>query len=306
MRRRVDPGLLLILTPLLWGITFPATKLAIERLPVFSFMSWSRGLGFLTIALLLPFLRRAPGPAADRRFRSVLGPGLLLGSLMFVGYLLQTEGQARTTATNAAFITGLYVVVAPILAAVLFRQRIRSSLWVAVVLSVAGLSLLSITSFDAVEVHRGDLLVLAGAVAWAAHIVVLGHYSPRFPAWMISVTQMGVAAALHTAFALAGPGLHAATAWSRDVWPLLVITGILGSGVAFTIQVMGQAGVTASRAVFLLAGESIVAAVSAAIWLDERLVLHQWVGAALVLAAMVYSELSARWPAGERVDPVVP
>src|SRR4029450_1229283 len=110
--------------------------------------------------------------------------------------------------------------------------------------------------------HRGALLVLAGAVAWAAHIVVLGHYSPRFPAWMISVTQMGVAAALHTAFALAGPGLHAATAWSRAVCPLRVIPGTLGSGVAFPTQVVAQAGVPASRAVFLLAGESIVAAVS--------------------------------------------
>jgi drug/metabolite transporter (DMT)-like permease len=306
VRRRVDPGLLLILTPLLWGITFPATKLAVERLPVFSFMSWSRSLGFLTIALLLPLLRRSNGPAPTRRFREVLGPGLILGTLMFVGYLLQTEGQARTTATNAAFITGLYVVLAPILAAILFRHRLPATLWLAVALSVAGLALLSITTFDAVEVHTGDLLVLAGAVAWAAHIVVLGHYSPRFPAWMVSVTQMGVAAALHTAFALAGPGLQAATALSADVWPLLVITGILGSGVAFTIQVMGQASVTASRAVFLLAGESIVAAVAAAIWLDERLSPHQWLGAALVLAAMVYSELSARWPAGERVDPIVP
>src|SRR5262245_48737381 len=103
-------------------------------MPVLSFMSWSRGLGFLTITLLLPLLRRADATSKDRRFRMVLGPGLLLGSLMFVGYLLQTEGQARTTATNAAFITGLYVVIAPILAAALFRQRIRSSLWVAVVL----------------------------------------------------------------------------------------------------------------------------------------------------------------------------
>jgi drug/metabolite transporter (DMT)-like permease len=306
VRRRVDPGLLLVLTPLLWGVTFPATKLAVERMPVLSFMAWSRSLGFLTIALLLPLLRRGSGRPASRRFRDVLGPGLILGSLMFVGYFLQTEGQARTTATNAAFITGLYVVLAPILAAVLFHQRIRRSLWLAVVLSVAGLTLLSITTFDAVAVHTGDLLVLAGAVAWAAHIVALGHYSPRFPAWMVSVTQMAVAAALHTAVAMAGPGLRAANALSADVWPLLVITGILGSGVAFTIQVMGQARVTATRAVFLLAGESIVAAVAAAIWLDERLSPHQWLGAALVLGAMAYSELSARRPAEERVDPAVP
>lgn len=305
MRRRLDPGFLLLLTPFLWGLTFPATKLALGHLPVPSLMAWSRGLGLLTIIALLPLLRRSdPGPGPAPPLRTVLPPGLILGGLMFVGYLLQTEGQARTTATNAGFITGLYVVFAPILAALVFGQRIPRAIWSAVSISLAGLTLLSITHLDDIQLHRGDLLVLAGAIGWAGHIVAVGRYAPRHPAWMLSGVQMGVAAGLHAALALLGPGLRPAAA--VEVWSLLILTGVAGSGVAFTIQVVAQRTVTPTRAVVLLAGESLVAAAAAAVWLGDRLSAHQWLGAAMVLAAMVYSELAARRPVAERLDPAVP
>ena len=90
------------------------------------------------------------------------------------------------------------------------------------------------------------------------------------------------------------------------MWPLLILTGVIGSGVAFTIQIMAQQTVTPGRAVVLLAGETLFAAFFAAIWLGERLSLHQWMGAALVLAAMAFSELSARRPGEALVDPAVP
>ena len=117
---------------------------------------------------------------------------------------------------------------------------------------------------------------------------------------------MAVATVLHTLVALAGPGLRPSVAMSSRVWPLLILTGVLGSGLAFTIQLLAQRTVTATRAVVLLAGESLVAAAAAAVWLGERLSPHQWVGAALVLGAMAYSELAARRPERLRFDPAVP
>jgi drug/metabolite transporter (DMT)-like permease len=98
-------------------------------------------------------------------------------------------------------------------------------------------------------------------------------------------------------------GLQLDAALSRDVWPLLVLTGILGSGVAFTIQIVGQRDLTPARAVVLLAGESLFSALFAALWIHERLALHQWAGAIVVLSAMAYSELSARRPPEEMIDP---
>jgi drug/metabolite transporter (DMT)-like permease len=304
VRRRFDAAFLLLLTPLLWGATFPATKIALRRLPVPTFMAWSRVLGFLAILALIPLIRRA-GSGHERSFRDALGPGLILGALMFVGYLLQTEGQARTTATNTGFITGLYVVFAPIMAAALFRQKVTGSIWVAVLVSLAGLSLLSVRDLGEIRLHAGDLLVLAGAVAWAGHITAVGHYSPRFPAWTLSLAQMGAAALFHVGLATT-TGIRLDETLSNEVWPLLVLTGILGSGVAFTIQILAQQTVTPGRAVVLLAGEALFAAFFAAIWIGERLSAHQWIGAALVLAAMAYSELSARRPREALVDPAIP
>ena len=269
MRRRLDGRMLLLLTPVMWGATFPATKLALRRIPVLPFMAWTRLLGALAILVMLPLLLRS-GRGSRAKLRSAAIPVLVLGGLMFVGYTLQTEGQARTTATNAAFITALYVVFAPILAAIVFRQSLRRSVWVAVVLSVAGLTLLSVRDLGHVRFHAGDLLVLAGAVAWAGHINAISHYSPRHPVWMLSLGQMSLAGLLHL-LASAGTGIHASAALSIKVWPLLVITGVLGSGIAFTIQILAQREISATRAVFLLAGESIFSAFFAAIWLGERL-----------------------------------
>lgn len=304
MRRRLDPGTLLLITPILWGATFPATKIALRYLPVTSFMAWSRGLGVLAILALVPLLRRQERDGA-RSLRETLGPGLILGILMFAGYVLQTEGQARTTATNAGFITGLYVVFAPILSAAVLRHRASPAVWISVAVSLGGLTLLSVQDLGQIRVQTGDLLVLGGALGWAGHIVAVGHFSPRFSAWRLSVVQMAVAAVLHVALA-AAVGPRVAEAARADVWPLLVITGVLGSGVAFTIQVLAQRTVTAGRAVVLLAGESLFAAAFAALWIGERLSARQWGGAALVLAAMLISELAARRPAEIRIDPAVP
>ena len=298
----IDPGLILLLTPLLWGATFPAAKIILRHLPVLTFMAWTRGLGFLASVAVIPFMRRRgrEGPAPS--WRAVAGPGLLLGALIFVAYFLQTEGLARTTATNAGFITCLYVVLTPILAAVLFRHRIPLAAWTAVAGSVAGLALLSVRHLSSVHLYSGDLLVAAGAVVWAAQVVSVGHFSPRFPAWQLSVAQMGATAVLQFV-AVVPVGLRPGALTGHSVWALLILTGVFGSGLAYTLQIVAQQTLTVVRAVVLLAGEAIVSAVFSAVWIGERLSLHQWIGAALVLAAMAWSELSARRSLGPIIEP---
>ncbi len=302
MRRRIDPGLLLLPTPILWGITFPAGKLALDHLPPLVFMAWTRGLGFLSILLMVPLLKSRGRDHSPASLRAVIGAGLLLGALIFVAYILQTEGLKRTTATNAGFITGLYVVFTPILAAMLFGQRVARAAWLSVGISVIGLALLSIRELDDIRVYGGDLLVLAGAVVWAGHVVGVSRLSPKFSAWSLSLSQMGVTALLQV-LATSTVGIRTGVALSSSVFPLLFLTGVLGSGVAYTLQIIGQRTLTASRAVVLLAGEALFAALFSAIWIAERLSAHQWLGALLVLAAMTYSEISARRPPEERVEP---
>ncbi|HWC31506.1 MAG TPA: DMT family transporter, partial [Actinomycetota bacterium] len=136
--RRVDPGFFLYVTPVLWGATFPAAKLGLEAIGILPFMAWTRLLGFVAILAAIPFVprREITAPAVRR----VLLPGLLLGTLIFVAYILQTVGLSMTKSTNAGFITGLYVVFTPLLGLVLFRRGARASAWVAVVVSLAGMT----------------------------------------------------------------------------------------------------------------------------------------------------------------------
>jgi drug/metabolite transporter (DMT)-like permease len=282
-------GVILLLTPILWGATFPAAKVGLEAIGVFPFMFWTRLLGFVTILAAVPLVAR--GQLTAQALRRVAGPGLLLGALIFVAYVLQTEGLARTTATNAGFITGLYVVFTPLLGLALFRRRARGTAWAAAAVSVLGMALLSVPALDDLRPRAGDLLVLASAVGWAGHAVAVGYFAGRHPSVLLSLSQMGATAALHLV-ALAPTEARAPD--TGEVWLMLLITGVLGSGVAYTLQVVAQRTITATRAVVILAGESVAAAAIAYVWLDERLLAHQWTGALLVLAAMAISELGAR------------
>ena len=295
---RIDAGLLLVLTPMLWGATFPAAKLGIGPVGIFPFMAWTRVVGFLTILLAIPFIARSAMTTAS--LRRAAGPGFLLGALIFVAYILQTEGLARTTATNAGFITGLYVVFTPILALALFGQRAGRAAWIAVAVSVLGLALLSVPGLDDLRPRSGDLLVLASAVAWAGQAVAVGRFAARHPSSVLSLAQMGTAAGLHLV-ATAWTGLRPGAA--AEAWHLLLITGVLGSGLAYTLQLIAQREVSATRAVVILAGDSVAAALFSAIWLGERLLIHQWIGAAIVLGAMGLSELGARRAAALRLEP---
>jgi drug/metabolite transporter (DMT)-like permease len=282
-------GWLLLLVPVLWGATFPAAKVGLGEIGVLPFTFWTRTLGLLAIAAVLPWLAR--GQLHRDSLRSVAAPGLLLGSLIFGAYLLQTYGLARTTATNAGFITGLYVVFTPLLGLVFFRRRVGAWMWGVVAMSVLGLMLLSVPGMEDLQPRFGDLLVLASAIAWAGHVVAVGHFAERHATVLLSAAQMFWTALLHLVVAVPG-GLRAGGA--IDVWPMLVVTGILGTGVAYTLQIVAQRQMSAARAVVVLAGESVAAAAFSFAFLGERLQVHQWVGAALVMSAMVVSELRAR------------
>jgi drug/metabolite transporter (DMT)-like permease len=290
-------AVVLLLVPFIWGATFPAGKQALESLTPPTFTAWSRGLGFGVLVLALPWFGR--DLPRDWIARTWL-PGLVLGALLFAGFTLQTLGLDLSTATNAGFITGLYVVFTPLLGLLLFKEATSRAAWVAVFLSVAGLALLSTTSLRSFEPRAGDILVFLSAIAWAGHVVALGRFAVRYPARGLAVAQMGAAAFLHV-LAASPDGFEPAAAAS--VWPLLAITGIFGSGIAFTLQAMAQQEIGPTRAAVILAGESLVAAALSAIWLGERLTPHQWAGAAFVLAAMMLSELKARSREGPQLEP---
>ena len=248
-------GLLLLLTPVIWGATFPAAKVALRGVSPWTFMAWSRGLGLVAIIAVVLVWR----PPRAAWTRGLVPAGALLGSLMTAGYVLQTVGVNHTSATNAGFITVLYVVLAPAGAALIGRHSPDR-------IDVTCLALGPARPRTAVDPRRqaadGRLVVLAGAAAFAGHIVGV----PAGP-------QAGEVASL---------------------WWIFALTGVLGSGIAFSVQVMAQRSLSPVRASIVLASEALVAAIVAATWLGERLSAWTWVGAVVVLAAIAISELHPR------------
>src|SRR5439155_15088496 len=173
----------LIVVTAVWGITFVQVKDAVELYPLFAFLALRFAIATATLAV--PGARRLPTLG-----RGGAGGGVLLGLLLAAGYVLQTAGLERTTVSSTGFITGMYVVLTPLLALILFRARIGLAAWGGVVLATAGLAMLSGIHAGSVA---GDLLVLAAAAVYSLQIVLLERYAPRFDPLAFTFVEMAAA-----------------------------------------------------------------------------------------------------------------
>jgi drug/metabolite transporter (DMT)-like permease len=273
------PRLALLLTTLVWGATFPATKVVLEQLPPLSFLFLRFCLGALLVVvgmLLLGF--------PFRRERCVVRASAIATVWLFLGYLLQTVGLWYTTASNSAFITALYVVFVP-----LILRRFGWRVWVATGIAIAGLWLLVKPT---VAMNAGDLLTLGCAVAFAAHIACLERFTREVDAPSLFAWQMvAMAVILFPAMMLerAPAGSFAPTA------ALLVglgITGGLATG-AFAVQMWAQRLIPAQQVALVFASEPVYAAWLSWYFLGESLDLQGWIGSGLIVAAVVVGGFAA-------------
>jgi len=265
----------------IWGFTFTTVKEAVADAPVFEFLV----LRFALAAVLLTaiFWRQTRGLGLRG-----LKAGLLAGLALSIGYAAQTIGLQYTRASSAGFVTGLFVVIAPILSTIFLRRRPSAGSMVGVGLATIGLFLLSATS--GLHLRYGDAIVLVAAVSFAVHIVILARYSPEFSPAGLTVVQMWVATLLFTActFLTETPVAPTTPAVIRGV----LITGILASAVGFSIQTLAQRYVSPTRTAVILASEPAFAGLFGVVVLGESLSGRQWVGAALILAGILVSELA--------------
>ena len=268
----------------IWGVTFPVVKDAVEKVPPFEFLALRFTLaGAVTSAA---FWRQLRGLG-----REGLVAGLLAGLTLFAGYAFQTVGLQYTRASNAGFVTGLFVVFAPLFAAAFLRRRPGAGATLGVVLAVVGLALLSLTAHF--HVRKGDAIVLGAAISFALQIVLLARYAPRHSPVALAAVQLWVAAVLSGLWTIADER-HVAPRGS--VWMALVVTGLFASAVAFTIQTAAQRHIGPTRTAVILTMEPVFAGLFAWLLLDETLTARGWVGAGLILAGMLVAEL---WPRRE-------
>ena len=275
-----SPALALVAVTAVWGSTFVVVKDAIEQMPVTDFLTWRFALAALVMLVIRPRSVAALGPRGRRA-------GLVIGLALGSGYLLQTLGLETTSASVSGFITGMFVVLTPLGAAVLLRQRVAPAAWAAVGLATVGLGLLSLKGF---AIGGGELLTLGCAAAFALHIVSLGRWAGSYDAFGLAVVQLLTTAGLCAAVAVPG-GLALPPA---DVWPALLLCAVAATAVAFVVQTWAQAHLTPTRAAVIMTMEPVFAGVFAVVVADEVLGPRVLVGAALVLAAMLLVEVGPR------------
>jgi drug/metabolite transporter (DMT)-like permease len=211
-----------------------------------------------------------------------------LGLLLAAGYALQTAGLERTTVSSTGFITGLYVVLTPLIALALFRAKIGAAAWAGVAVATVGLAML--TGIHAGSL-TGDLLVLAGAAVYSLQIVLMERFAPHYDALAFTLVEMGAAAAGLLGVALALGDLSAPHGWT--VWGALLVTGIFASALAYLVQTWAQRRTSATRTALAFTMEPVFAAFFGYTLDGDRLGMLGWCGCAVIMAGILLAEPAA-------------
>jgi drug/metabolite transporter (DMT)-like permease len=283
-RGRAEAGLLVNVA--IWGATFVVVKEALAGISPLLFLALRFSLA--TSVLALAFHRRFKRPAGRE-----VAAGALAGLFLFSGYALQTMGLRWTSAPKSAFLTGLTSLVVPLLAALVYRIRPRLLEVAGVLVATAGLALMTLEG-NVGAMSRGDLLTVFCAVGFAAHIVTLGHYSVQMSFEILSVSQLGAAAA--SALLLFWWVERPFVEWRPSVVYAILITGLLATALAFTIQAWAQQYTTATRTAVIFMLEPVVAWITSYLVVGEGLSGRAAVGAALILGGVLLVEVKPMFP----------
>jgi drug/metabolite transporter (DMT)-like permease len=257
-----------------WGFAFVVMKDAIERQTVNNFL-FSR----FVLAVVVMILIR---PQCIKLFnKDLLVRASTAGLFLGAGYILQTLGLKLTGAAITGFITGLYVVFTPLIAAVVLKARITLITWACVGVATLGLALLSLQGWS---IGFGELLVLGSAFAFGAHIIALGKWSPGRDAYALTVVQLAMCALLTGIASLFEGGYQLPP--DRGVWATVIFTAVVCTAVAFVIQTWSQAHMSTTKVAVILTMEVVFAAFFAIIIGGETLTLQKAIGGVLVVIAM--------------------
>ena len=256
-----------------WGLAFVVMKDAIQRQSVNNFL-FTR----FTLAVIVMILIR---PQTIKLFnKDLLQRGGLAGIFLGLGYIAQTLGLERTGAAITGFITGLYVVLTPLIASIVLKEKITKFTWLCIAVATFGLGLLSIRGFS---VGIGEMFVLASAVLFAAHIIALSKWSLGRDVYAMTVIQLTMCAILAgLASAVEGYSLPP----DRGVWSVVIFTAVFATAVAFIVQTWSQAHMSATKVAVILTMEVVFAALFAILLGGERLTLQTAIGGILVVVAM--------------------
>ncbi|MCG9711780.1 DMT family transporter [Shewanella insulae] len=284
---------MLLLAAAIWGLGFVAQRLGMDHLEPFAFNGLRFVIGALSLLPLIWMMKRKGRlkGVADKDFsrRALIG-SLACGGILFIAASFQQVGLLYTTAANAGFITGLYIVLVPVLG-LLLKHSTGSNTWIGCAVAVVGLYFLSVS--DNFSVSYGDGLQLIGALFWAMHILAVDHFAARIAPVVLACGQF-----LACALASFGVSVVLETTTMAGVqaaWAALAYAGLVSVGVAYTLQVLAQKHAHPAHAAIILSLETVFAAIGGILFLGESLSGRALLGCGLMLLGMLISQLPLRY-----------
>ena len=276
---RIKADLMLFVTALIWGSVFAIQRVASQTAGVFPFNASRFFLGALVLLIIVRFRWKPQG----RQWFWIA----LAGTLLFAASAFQQAGLRSTTAANAGFITGAYVVVIPFVLSLFFKQSIPWRAWLAAAMTAAGVYMLSAGS--EMHLNPGDALELAGTFLWALHVIVVGKAVQKVDVMTFAIGQYLVVGLLSFIPSLTLE--RSALSGLPGMWWAVVYAGVLSIAIGFTLQASAQQVAPPTDAAILLSLEAAFAAVFGWWWLGENLQPMQWLGCAVILAAILLSQI---------------
>ena len=290
---RIRQNLFPVLAAMIWGTAFVAQSVGADYVEPFTFNTARSAIAALVLLPVSVLFRKLRGRdfAGQAKVRSsgrrdlVIG-GICCGVALTLASNLQQKGMETTTSGKAGFITALYIVIVPI-AGFFLKKKVAKTIWISVAMAVAGLYFLCIQG--SFSVAPGDLYLLLCAVCFSAQILLVDHFAQKLDGVELSCMQFFVAAVL------SGIGMIAAESPSWEAlklcaWPILYV-GIFSSGVAYTLQILAQKDSNPTVVSLLLSLEAVFATVAGAVLLHDRMSGREYLGCALMLAAVVLAQI---------------
>ncbi|MCE5260197.1 MAG: DMT family transporter [Chloroflexi bacterium] len=279
--RQIKADLALLLMTLIWGSTFVMVKDAVSAYPVFPFLAIRFAMA-TAVLLIVGF----------KRLRTLtwrkLGAGIVVGLALFAGYSFQTIGLRYTSASKAGFITGLSVILVPLLSMLFYKHKLAKTTLIGVVLAVLGLAALTLD--EQANINSGDLIVLGCALAYALHIISIGAFAPRMDPLLLSVIQLATVAVASTAASfITGVGFPAPTG---QVWFATAFTGLLATALAFGVQTAAQRFTTPTHTALIFVAEPVFAAIFGVLFAGDQLTARVLAGGILIVLGMIISEVN--------------
>ena len=294
--QKLKGNLLLLLTSIIWGISFIAQSKGVELISPMAFIGTRTMLGALVLVpviLITDFKKKKSGIFVYEFDKTLITAGIICGLLLFFATWLQTEGLIYTSPGKSGFITALYMVMVPI-AGLFAGKKTKPIVWIAVLIALCGLYLMCLTSD--LSINKGDILTLFCAVIFTFHILVIDHFSPKVDGVKLSFLQFFVCGALGLIymFLFEEPDFGLI----KSCWISIGYSGIFSCGVAYTLQIVGQKYTDPTSASLLMSLESVFATLSTVILVyfgwnltGGQLSLREILGCVLMFAAIILVQL---------------